>query len=92
MGTLPVSNQLGFLEISHSDLGDAGLAALLESSLPNLERLVLQDVGITDVGAGQLLSWEGLARLQWLDVSGNALSDDTVAALRDHLGEGLRVA
>ena len=90
LSTLPADNQLRYLEISHSDLGDEGLSALLEQPLPHLERLVLQAVGLTDKAAEQLLAWDGLEQLQWLDLSGNNLSTDIGKRLKARLGEGLR--
>jgi len=90
LGTIPSDNHLRFLELSWSDLGDAGLESLLGRPLPHLEQLVLQQVGLTDVGARRLLGWPGLDRLRWLDLGGNDLSDDVLAELEARLGDRLR--
>lgn len=91
MSTLPADNQLRFIDFGGSDLGDAGVDALLARPLPHLERLVLRAIGLTDAGAATLLAWSGLARLSVLDLRGNDLSDATCQQLRDRLGDVVRL-
>ncbi len=90
LATLPPDNQLRFLEISASDLGDDGLGALLARPLPHLKHLVLRNAGLTDIGAMKLLAWPGMKRLDRLDLGENQLSPETEAAFRTLLGPRLQ--
>ena len=76
--------------MSWSDLGDAGLDALLTCPLPHLTHLVVRGVGLSDAGGRALLGWPGLDQLAWLDIADNDLSADVVDALRARLGDRLR--
>jgi hypothetical protein len=90
LSTIPTDNQIRFLDLGGSDLGDAGLKALLECPLPMLERLVLRAAKLTDAGVQALLDWAALDGLTLLDVSDNAVSDERVAQLSERLGDRLR--
>jgi Ran GTPase-activating protein (RanGAP) involved in mRNA processing and transport len=71
------------LQLHGIPLGDAGLAFLLKSRFAkHLSNLNLSKTGITTAGARGLLAPGALPELMYLDISGNKVDADTIAALR----------
>jgi hypothetical protein len=82
------------LALERCRLGTQAVLALVEGSLPRLEGLVLSErgsdqtswsdwtEGLVAPGAMQALAdWDGLARLRWLDLSGNRVEGQDLATL-----------
>ncbi len=70
-----------------SSFGDEGVFELVKSRyLKNLESITLSNRGITDAGADALLETENLPKLNWLALSGNKISSERFAALKEKYG------
>lgn len=66
-----------WLNMGGNEVGDAGVQVILESPFAqHLRGLSLRQVGLTDVGARRLGQAADLARLQFLDVGRNRLSEE----------------
>lgn len=63
------------------EVGDAGIRALTDSSLPSLRVLDVCGAGITDAGVAALATWKGLEQLRRLNLSGNAVTQRGLDAL-----------
>lgn len=78
-------------DISRTDakanFGDNGIFELVKSPyLKNLESITLSNRGITDAGADALIETENLPNLNWLALSGNKISTERFAALKEKYG------
>ena len=62
-------------------LGDIGVQALIDASPPCLKSLNLHGAHLRDRTLLRLAAWPGLAKIEELNLRGNDLSDDAVAAL-----------
>ncbi|MFN8582947.1 MAG: c-type cytochrome domain-containing protein, partial [Gemmatimonadaceae bacterium] len=78
---LPVSEQITWLDLSGTQVTDAGLVTL--ARMPNLTRLSL---GNTTVGDAGLQHLAGLAHLEYLNLYGTRVSDSGLGALRALVG------
>jgi hypothetical protein len=89
--TDPRVSGLRSLALYRNVLGPAGIAALLDASMPYLRRLVLARDAIDLLGAEALAGPTTLAQLELLDLHGNRLDGPAVRALtRAPLLAGLR--
>jgi len=87
----PLGRGLVLLDLDHVQTGEKGCAALAEAEL-QLERLSLRQSKVDDAGARRLLRSPSLTtRLRVLDVSGNNLSTDVAAELRECFGARVHV-
>jgi uncharacterized protein (TIGR02996 family) len=77
----PHLGELATLLLWHNQVGDPGLLALLQASLPRLTRLDLSSNLITDLGAGALARSPLLALLNMLDLTANQVTDAGALAL-----------
>lgn len=67
----PVAEQVAWLDLGGTRVGDAGLAVL--TGMPHLMRLDLNGTGVTDIGLRHL---RGLQRLEYLNLYGTGITDD----------------
>jgi len=80
----PYLKKLRYLELRASDMGDAGVAVLIDSGLlSRLEVLDLHYGAITDEGAKLLASHPATKKLRKLDIGGNGLTQAGLKALAD---------
>ncbi len=70
----PPSAGLVALDLSHNDLGDAGVSELVAGPFDRLARLTLTHCRLGDAAALALARSAIMARLAWLDVSDNRLT------------------
>ncbi len=73
---LPIGDQITWLDLSHTGVGDAGLAVL--AKMPNLTRLYLQGTAVGDKGLEQL---KGLKHLEYLNLGGTSVTDAGIGQL-----------
>ncbi|MGI9240834.1 MAG: hypothetical protein ACR2RV_08535, partial [Verrucomicrobiales bacterium] len=78
---VPVAAQLAWLDVSKTQITDAGLADIAQ--LPNLTRLHLEKTGITDAGTPHLAK---LGKLEYLNLYGTKVSDAGIAPLKELKG------
>ena len=76
MAILARSKELFYLDLSHTQIGDAGLTHL--ESLSNLDRLDLSGTRVTDAG---LASLTGLSKCRSVSLVGTGVTDKGVAQL-----------
>ncbi|NNE70385.1 MAG: hypothetical protein HKN29_08485 [Rhodothermales bacterium] len=72
-----LADQIVWLDLSRSDVIDTDLAAI--SSLPRLEKLWLQNTGVSD-----LMPLSNLTHLKYLNVTGTQVTDEALGAV-DHV-------
>lgn len=71
-----------WIDVSGNEIGDEGVSIILENTyIEHLEGLVLRRIGLTDAGAEALSKASERMKLQYLDVSGNNLTEAGRAAL-----------
>ena len=75
---IPVAPQLAWLDVSKTQITDAGLADIAQ--LPNLTRLHLEKTGITDAGIPHIAK---LGKLEYLNLYGTKVSDAGIAQLKE---------
>ena len=75
---IPVAPQLAWLDVSKTQITDAGLADVAQ--LPNLTRLHLEKTGITDAGIPHIAK---LGKLEYLNLYGTKVSDAGIAQLKE---------
>lgn len=73
---LPIGDQITWLDLSHTGVGDAGVAVL--AKMPNLTRLYLQGTAVGDKGLEQL---KGLKHLEYLNLGGTSVTDAGIRQL-----------
>ena len=74
------------IDLADNPLGDRGLQSMLRSgAFERVRKLVLWDVGVTDVSVRELARWPRLSLVEELDLSGTGISASLrrrIAALR----------
>jgi uncharacterized membrane protein len=73
----PVQSQVISIDLSHTTLRDQDLKAL--NNFPHLQKLYLENTGISDTGIAYL---KGMTYLEYLNISGNRISGKVLSTLK----------